>query len=79
MKLFCYKNIWKKTLDESMIRSMIECFSIQQGIINVPVLDDENMPVRDFIEDVMNGALVVPAECENRYVTALLSRLKGTA
>ena len=67
------------TLDESMIRSMIECFSIQQGIINVPVFDGENMPVRDFIEDVMNGALVVPAECEKRYVTAVLSRLKGTA
>ena len=67
------------TLDGSMIRSMIECFSKQQGIINVPVFDGENMPVRDFIEDVINGALVVPAECEKRYVTAVLSRLKGTA
>ena len=68
-----------RTLDVSMIRSMIECFSIQQGIINVPVFDGENMPVRDFIEDIMNSTLVVPAECEKRYVTAVLSRLKGTA
>ena len=68
-----------RTLNESMIRSMIECFAIQQGIINVPVFDGENMPVRDFIEDVMNGALVVPADCKKRYVTTVLSRLKGSA
>ena len=66
-------------LDESMIRSMIECFAIQQDIINVPIFDGENMPVKDFIEDVMNGAIEVPAECEKRYVTAVLSRLKGIA
>ena len=35
--------------------------------------------MRDFIEDVMNGALVVPAECEKRYFTAVLARLKGIA
>ena len=68
-----------RTLDESMIRSMIECFSIQQGIISVPVFDGENMPVRDFIEDVMNGALVVPADCEKQYFRAVLSCLKDTA
>ena len=67
------------TLDESIRRSMIECFTIQQGIINVPVFDGENMPVRDFIEDVMNGALVVLADCGKLYVTAVLSHLKGAA
>ena len=68
-----------RTLDESMIRSMIECFTIQQGIISVPIFDGENMSVRDFIGNVMNGALVVPADCEKRYATAVFSRLKGAA
>ena len=62
-----------------MIRLKIECFAIQQGIINVLVFDGENKPVRDFIKDVINGALVVPADCEKRYVRAVFSRLKGTA
>ena len=43
---------------------MTECFAIQQGIMNVPVFDGENIPVRDFMKDVMNGVLVVPANCE---------------
>ena len=58
---------------------MIECFAIQRGIINLPVFDGENMPVKDFIGDVVNGALVLPADCDKRYVTAVSSRLKGAA
>ena len=58
---------------------MTECSAIQQGIMNDPVFDGENIPVRHFIKDIMNGAFVVPANCEKRYVTAVFSLLKIAA
>ena len=60
-----------------MIKSITECFAIQQGIINIRVFDCKNLPVRDFSEDVISGALVVPASCEKRYVMVVLESLKG--
>ena len=56
---------------------MAECFAILQGIMNVPIYNDENMPVRDFIQDVVNGEASIPANCEKQYIKAVLSRLKG--
>ena len=37
------------------------------------------MPVRDFIQDVLNGESRVPANCERQYIMAVLARLKGAA
>ena len=41
-----------RTLNDAMVTSMAECFAIQQGIMNVPIFNGKNMPVRDFIRDV---------------------------
>ena len=40
---------------EAMINLMAECFAMQQGVMNIPILDDKNMPVSDFIEDIITG------------------------
>ena len=68
-----------RTLNDAMVTSMAECFAIQQGIMNVPIFNGKNMPVRDFIQDVINGEASIPANCEKQYIRAVLSRLKGAA
>ena len=37
------------------------------------------MPVRDFIQGVVNGEASIPADCEKQYIKAVLARLKGAA
>ena len=37
------------------------------------------MPIRDFIQDILNGESSVPANCEEQYIMAVLARLKGAA
>ena len=37
------------------------------------------MPVRDFIQDVLNRESSVPANCERQYIMAVLAHLKGAA
>ena len=68
-----------RTLNDAMVIPMAECFSIQQGIINIPISNGKNMPGRDFIQDVINGEASIPANCEKQYIRAVLSRLKGAA
>ena len=58
---------------------MAECFAMQQGVMNIPIFDGKNMPVSDFIKDIITGQSFVPATCEKRYVIAVLARLKGAA
>ena len=64
---------------DTMIKLMAECFAMQQGVMNIPIFDGKNMPVSDFIEDIITGQSFVPATCEKRYVIAVLARLKGAA
>ena len=68
-----------RTLNDAMMTSMAECFAIQQGIMNIPTFDGKNMPVRDFIQDIINGESSVPANCEPQFIKAVLARLKGAA
>ena len=35
---------------DAMIELMAECFTMQQGDMNIPIFDGKNMPVSDFIE-----------------------------
>ena len=68
-----------RTLNDAMMTSMAECFAIQQGITNIPTFDGKNMPVRDFIQDIINGESSVPVNYELQYIKAVLARLKGAA
>ena len=62
-----------RTLSDAMVTSMAECFAIQQGVMNIPTFNVKNMPVRDFIQDVLNGESSVPANCERQYIMAVLA------
>ena len=68
-----------RILNDAMVTLMAECFAIQQGIMNVSIFDGKNMPVRDFIQEVVNGKARIPANCEKQYIKAVLPRLKGAA
>ena len=68
-----------RTLNDAMVTSMAECFAIQQGIMNVPIYNGKNMPVRDFMQDVVNGEASIPANCEKQYIKSVLSRLTEAA
>ena len=91
MSYFEEKTILKKTQSrifiddiscdpkDAVIKLMAECFAMQQGVMNIPIFDGKNMPVSDFIKDIITGQSFVPATCEKRYVIAVLARLKGAA
>ena len=64
---------------DAMIKLMAECFPMQQGVINIPIFDGKNMPVSDFIEDIITGQSFVPATCEKEYIITVSARLKGAA
>ena len=53
---------------DAIIKLMAECFAMQQGVMNIPTFDGKNMPVSDFVEDIITGQSFVPATCEKRYV-----------
>ena len=50
------------TLSDTIVTSMAECFAIQQGEMNIPTFNGKNMPVRDFIQDVLNGESKLKSE-----------------
>ena len=66
-------------LKDALIKLRRECFAMQQGVMNIPIFDGKNMPVSDFIEDIIPGQSFVHATCEKRYVIVVLARLKGAA
>ncbi|XP_043473885.1 uncharacterized protein LOC122506001 [Leptopilina heterotoma] len=68
-----------RTLHDTMVNSMAECFALQQGIMNIPFYDGHNMPVKDFIEDILNAASSIPKNCEDQYLKSILAKLKGAA
>ena len=57
-----------RTLNDAMMTSMAECFAIQKSIMNIPKFDGKNIPVRDFIQHIINGESSVPANCEPQYI-----------
>ena len=44
-----------------------------------PAFESKNIPVKDIIQDVINGKLAVLANYENKYVKAVSAFLKGAA
>ena len=47
--------------------------------MNVLTFNEKNMPVRNFIEDVVKVEASIPANCEKQYIKAVLAPLKGAA
>lgn len=72
-------NTINRTLSDAMVTSMAECFALQQGVMHIPFYDGKNIPVRDFIQDIINGESSIPENCENQFVKVVLSKLKGAA
>ena len=47
--------------------------------MNVSTFNGKNMPVRDFIQDVVKVEASIPANYEKQYIKAVLVPLKGAA
>lgn len=62
-----------------LMTSMAECLSITQGMLGIPHFDGRNMPLKDFLQDIKNGAAYLPPESENKYVRGVLGKLQGCA
>ena len=64
---------------DAMIKLIAECFAMQKEVMNIPIFDGKNMPVSDFLKDIITEQSFVPATCEKRYVIAVLAQLTGAA
>lgn len=74
-----FANDINRTLSETIMTSMAECFAAQQGVVNIPSYDGKNIPVRFSFKDIINGESSVSANCETQYLKAVLAQLKGAA
>jgi hypothetical protein len=63
----------------AMMTSMAECFTLQHSTLNIPHFDGKNMPLKDFLQDVHNGAVYVAPTSQGAYVKAVLGKLMGPA
>lgn len=67
------------SVTNAMMTSMAECFALQHGTLNIPFFNGRNIPLKDFLQDVQNGAVFVPPASEGSFVKAVLGKLQGAA
>lgn len=59
--------------------NMTQHFAIQNATVHIPFFDGKNIPLRHYVQDVENGATLVPAGQLATYITVVRSRLRGMA
>ena len=63
----------------AMMTSMAECFTLQHSTLNIPFYDGKNIPLKNFLQDIRNGAVFVPPALESSFLKAVLGKLQKTA
>ncbi|XP_051161523.1 uncharacterized protein LOC127281712 [Leptopilina boulardi] len=61
------------------VASVLECMTLQQSTLHIPVFDGRNPPLKEFLQDVANGAAFLTENSEPGFINAVLSKLKGAA
>ena len=61
------------------IASVLECITLQQSTYHIPQFDSKNPPLKEFLQDVANGAVFVTDVTEPGFINAVLAKLKGVA
>ena len=59
--------------------SVLECLTLQQSTYHIPHFDGKNPPLKDFLQDVSNGAVFVTDATETGFIKAVLDKLRGVA
>lgn len=59
--------------------SMMECFTVERGTHHIPCFNGKDPPLREFLQDVTNGAVYMTPTTEAGFIKAVLSKLKGPA
>ena len=62
-----------------MMTSMAECFTLQHSTLNIPFYDSKNIPLKNFLQNIRNGAVFVPPALESSFLKAVLGKLQKTA
>lgn len=66
-------------LTRTLITSISASFAVQSLIAGLPDFDGRNLPLKDFIQDVKNGAEFLPQGQEANYVRLVIGKLRGPA
>ena len=61
------------------MESILECMTIQQSTYHISQFDGKNPPLKEFLQDVANGAVYITEAKESGFIKVVLSKLKGVA
>ena len=59
--------------------SVLECITLQQSTYHIPQFDGKNPPLKEFLQDIANGAVYITESTEPGFIKVVLSKLKGVA
>ena len=59
--------------------SVLESMTLQQSTYHIPQFDGKNPPLKEFLQDIANGAVFVTDITEPGFIKAVLAKLKGVA
>ena len=59
--------------------SVLECMTLQQSTYHIPQFYGKNTPLKEFLQDVANGAVFVTDVTKLGFIKAVLAKLKGVA
>ncbi|CAB0031905.1 unnamed protein product [Trichogramma brassicae] len=62
-----------------MLTAMAGSFALNNATLSIPSFDGKNIPLRDFIQDVRNGAAQITELQTPNFIKAVLAKLKGPA
>lgn len=61
------------------ITALVSSFALQNSITGLRPFNGTDWPLKDFIQDIKNGAVSVPADQQTNYLRAVVSKLRGAA
>ena len=59
------------------VTDMMNNMSLQTRFLQIPKYDGKNMSLRDYLQDIQNGAAFIPPTSQSEYVKAAISNLQG--
>ena len=59
------------------VTDMMNGTTLQNRFMQIPKYDGKNMSLRDYLQDIQNGAAFIPQTSESEYVKAAISNLQG--
>ena len=61
------------------IASVLECMTLQQSTYHIPQFNGKNPPLKEFLQDISNGAIFVTEVTKPGFTKAVAAKLKGVA